>query len=270
MPAIQAKYFLLTIPHQDFLPYLPPGVSYIKGQLEQGSDTGYLHWQILVHFAKKVTCSAVKNVFGTTCHVEVSRSEAANEYVWKEDSRIGHQFELGKLPFKRNSKADWDQVLDSVKKGKFDEVPSDILIRCYGNLKRIHVDNLRPVSQEKQVFVYWGSTGAGKSRRAWDEATFNAFPKDPCTKWWCGYAGHQNVVIDEFRGQIGISHLLRWLDRYPTIVESKGSNCVLAATSIWITSNLSPDDWYPDLDRETKQALRRRFTQVLHFDSTWS
>lgn len=267
MPARQARYFLLTIPHQDFLPYLPTGCSYIKGQLEQGSETNYLHWQILVHFSAKVTAAKVKQVFGTSCHVEFSRSDAANDYVWKEDSRVGHQFELGALPFKRNSQTDWDQVLESVKKGKFEEVPSDVLIRCYGNIKKIHVDSLTPTEQEKQVSVFWGTTGSGKSRRAWQEAGLQAYPKDPMSKFWDGYRGQEHVVIDEFRGAISISHILRWLDRYPTIVEVKGSSVVLNCKRIWITSNLSPEQWYPDLDDETKRALRRRFTQVVHFDN---
>jgi hypothetical protein len=75
------------------------------------------------------------------------------------------------------------------------------------------------------------------------------------------------VVIDEFRGGIDISHILRWLDRYPVIVEVKGSSVVLKATHVWITSNISPDNWYPELDAETKLALRRRFAQVVHFDN---
>lgn len=266
MPCPQGRYFLLTIPHYDFMPYLPSGVQYIKGQLEQGSQTDYLHWQILCSFPKKVSTSKVREIFGASCHVELSRSSAANDYVWKEDTRVGHQFELGRLAMKRQSATDWDQVRADAEQGNFSSIPSDVYIRSYSNLKRIYVDSLKPSPQEKTVFVFWGRTGTGKSKRAWEEATFDAFPKDPCTKWWCGYAGHQNVVIDEFRGQIGISHILRWLDRYPTIVESKGSNCVLAATTIWITSNLSPDDWYPDLDEETKLALRRRFTQVIHFN----
>jgi len=78
--------------------------------------------------------------------------------------------------------------------------------------------------------------------------------------------GQENVVLDEFRGGIDISHLLRWFDRYPVIVEVKGSSVVLKATKIWITSNISPDDWYPELDAETKAALRRRLT-VTHFSA---
>lgn len=265
MPALQARYFLLTIPHQDFTPYLPPGVQYIKGQLERGAS-GYLHWQIMISFPKKATCAVVKRLFGDSCHVEISRSSAANEYVWKEDSRVGHQFELGHLAVKRNSSTDWDVVRAAAEAGDFKSIPSDIYIRCYSNLKKIHVDSLQPIGEEKEVFVFWGRTGSGKSKRAWEEASFSAFPKDPCTKWWCGYSGHENVVIDEFRGQIGISHILRWLDRYPTVVETKGAATVFRAKRIWITSNLSPDDWYPDLDDETKAALRRRFTQVIHFN----
>jgi len=264
MPSLQARYFLLTIPHQDFLPYLPPGTQYIKGQLERGAS-GYLHWQVLVAFPKKVTCTRVKTIFGDTCHVELSRSEAANDYVWKEDSRIGHQFELGKLARKRNSCADWDKIRDDCKKGDFDSIPSDVYIRCYSSLKRIHVDSLQPQPSEKEVYVFWGRTGTGKSKLAWEEASFNAYPKDPCTKWWCGYSGQTHVVLDEFRGQINISHLLRWFDRYPCVVETKGSATVFCGLKIWITSNLSPDDWYPDLDDETRAALRRRFTKVIHF-----
>lgn len=124
---------------------------------------------------------------------------------------------------------------------------------------------MAPVGQEKTVYVYWGRTGTGKSRRAWDEATLVAYPKDPCTKWWCGYRGQSTVVIDEFRGRIGIEHLLRWTDRYPVVVESKGGAVVLRCTSIWITSNLSPDVWYPDIDAESLAALRRRLN-IIHFN----
>lgn len=268
MPCHQARYWLLTIPHHDFTPFIPneSTLTYMKGQLERGAS-GYLHWQLLVSFSKKVTLSYVKRLLGDSCHAEASRSAAADEYVWKEDTRIeGTQFELGKKSMKRNSEKDWDLIVKSAREGDFSSIPGDVLVRNYGNLKKIRVDSLVPEPGEKEVYVYWGRTGAGKSKRAWEEATFDAFPKDPNTKFWDGYNGQTSIVIDEFRGAISISHLLRWLDRYPVIVEIKGSSCVFKATKIWITSNLSPDQWYPDLDQETKAALRRRFTQVIHFN----
>ena len=71
------------------------------------------------------------------------------------------------------------------------------------------------------------------------------------------------VILDEFRGDIDISHLLRWLDRYPVIVELKGSSAPLVAEKIWITSNLHPSSWYPLLDAATYAALERRL-QITH------
>jgi len=41
-------------------------------------------------------------------------------------------------------------------------------------------------------------------------------------------------------------------------VEIKGSAVVLNAKRIWITSNLPPSSWYPDLDQPTVDALMRR------------
>lgn len=274
MPAPQGRYWLLTIAHHLFTPYLPEGISYIKGQLERGRGleadpgaSGFLHWQVVCAFPKKVTLFKVKEIFGEQIHGQLTRSDAANTYCFKEDTRVGHQFELGSLAIKRNSRADWDDVLENVKKGRFSEVPSDILIRCYGNLKKIHVDSLKPSAIEREVYVYWGKTGTGKSRLAWEEAGIDAYPKDPNSKFWDGYSGQEHIVIDEFRGAISISHILRWLDRYPVIVEVKGSSVVFKAQKIWITSNLDPKQWYNDLDEETYLALRRRFTKVIHFDS---
>jgi hypothetical protein len=230
--------------------------------LESGKEDGYRHWQLVVHFGTQVRLSQVRKTFGPF-HAEPTKSKAAEDYVWKEETSVeGTRFELGSRPFKRNSPTDWAKVLQSARSSEYDDIPPDVFIRYYGNLKRIGVENAKPVGVEKSCVVYWGKTGTGKSRRAWDEATFEAYPKDPNSKFWDGYRGQQNVVIDEFRGTIGISHLLRWLDRYPLLVEVKGSSVVCKASKIWITSNLHPREWYPGLDQETVDALLRRLNVI--------
>lgn len=78
----------------------------------------------------------------------------------------------------------------------------------------------------------------------------------------CGYGGQEHVIIDEFRGGIDIAHLLRWLDRYPVRVEVKGGSFPLLASRFWITSNIHPRQWYPDLDEATMDALLRRLTII--------
>jgi hypothetical protein len=223
----------------------------------------YLHWQILVIFKRKLRRGGVKDIFGRTCHAEPSRSNAADEYVWKEATRVaGTQFELGDRPLNRANSADWEAIKGNAKRGRLDDIPGDIFVRNYGNLKRIAVDYCEPVAVERTVNVYWGPTGVGKSHRAWDEAGLHAYPKDPRSKFWDGYRGHEHVVIDEFRGDIDVAHVLRWFDKYPVIVEVKGSSVVLAATTIWITSNLNPTEWYPTLDQLTREALERRLNIV--------
>jgi len=146
-------------------------------------------------------------------------------------------------------------------------IPAHARITSYSALRSIRADHDKPIGMERTCNVFWGTTGTGKSRRAWDEAGMESYCKDPRTKFWCGYSSEKHVVIDEFRGGIDISHLLRWLDRYPVRVEIKGSSRPLCATTIWITSNLDPRCWYPDVDEETLNALLRRLT-ITRFHAT--
>lgn len=265
MPNVpQARYWLLTIPAASgWQPpqVVPVGINYLKGQKEIG-EGGYEHWQVLVAFKDKKRLAAVKAAFNRQTHAEPTRSSAANDYVWKDDTAVlNTRFELGLLPTKRNVPTDWDRVWSAAKKGKMSPIPKDVAVRYYGNLKKIFADNMAPLSHIKTVKVFIGPTGTGKSATAWSEAGYDmavTYTKDPRTKFWDGYRGQKNVIIDEFRGAIDIAHMLRWLDRYPCNVEVKGSSVPLAAENFWITSNLAPENWYPDCDRTTVEALLRR------------
>lgn len=269
MPAPQASWFILTIRQEDFSPTDLPdarysNIRYFKGQLERGSQNGFLHWQAVVYVRKRCTITTLKRVF-PTAHIEITRSAAANEYVWKEDTRVGDsQVEWGTKPHRRNNPKDWAVIWEAAQRGNLEEIPEDVRFHHYRTIRTICADYSKPVGVVKTIHVYWGDPGTGKSKRAWEQAGMDAYPKDPRTKWWCGYRGHENVVIDEFRGDIDICHMLRWMDRYPVLVEIKGSSVPLKAKQIWITSNLAPKDWYPNVDPVTLQALLRRI-KVTHF-----
>ncbi|AJD07548.1 replication-associated protein [Sewage-associated circular DNA virus-27] len=255
----QGIYWLLTIPFHEWTPYLPPGVSWIRGQLESGSESGYLHWQIVVALTTKCSLRGIKGLFGDSTHGELSRTNRASVYVWKEETRIeGTQFELGERPFKRNCSKDWEQIWECAQRGDLMSIPADVRVHSYRTLRAISADYSKPLPMVRDIHVYIGPTATGKSRRAWDEAGMEAYCKDPNSKFWCGYSGQPNIVLDEYRGRIDVSHLLRWFDRYPVNVEIKGSSVPLCAESFWITTNLDVDQWYPDLDATTLEALRRR------------
>lgn len=263
----QGIFWILTVPHPNPIceklvrGELPTDVVWCRGQLEKG-ESGYLHYQICTAFSKKVSLAAITASFGTRCHAELTRSEAAEAYCTKELTREGEPFEFGAKPIRRNSKTDWESVWSAAKSGDLDSVPANIRVVSYHALRAIYSDHATASFIDRQVFVFCGPTGTGKSYRAWNEAGESAFAKCPRSKFWNGYQNQENVVIDEFRGGIDIAHLLRWFDRYPVHLEIKGSSRPSNVRRIWITSNLLPRAWYPELDLVTMDALLRRITVI--------
>jgi len=74
-------------------------VDYIQGQEEVGA-TGYNHYQFYIVMHTKKTLKQMKGLFplGLNPHLEASRSSAAREYCWKEETRVeGSQFQHGEF-----------------------------------------------------------------------------------------------------------------------------------------------------------------------------
>lgn len=262
----QARWWAITLQKPDWVPptELPEGVQCIKGQKEIGTNTNRTHWQLFIAFKRSVRYPKIKSTIGHDCFAEPTRSESYEQYVRKEETAVADSyFELGAKKFKRNSAKDWEEIKQLCKEGKLEELPAQVFVQNYRTCKQIEKDHMKPTSVQRKIKVFWGPTGTGKSRKAWEEATLDAYPKDPNSKYWDGYQGHKNVVIDEFRGKLDIAHALRWFDLYPVNVDTKFGACVFKAENIWITSNLNPKDWYPDLDEETKAALLRRL-EIIH------
>lgn len=270
----QGIFWLFTVPYANCATLalleqgeLPASIVWCKGQLERGASD-YLHWQFVVAFRKKTSMATIRSQLGGSLpgfHAELSRSEAANDYVAKEDTRVRGPFEHGAKPIRRNSRTDWDSVWASAVSGNYLEIPANIRTVSYRTIRAIGADHMAPQPILREVYVFWGRTQSGKSRRAWEEAGVAAYSKCPRSKFWDGYQDQQHVVVDEFRGGIDVAHLLRWCDRYPVRIEIKGSSRPLAATKLWFTSNVDPRLWYPDLDTETLDALIRRFN-IIHFN----
>ena len=120
------------------------------------------------------------------------------------------------------------------------------------------------VALRADVHVFVRSTGTGKSRAAHAEAGESVFVLcDPTGKWWDGYASQETVIIDDLRGEIQFTCLLKLLDRYPMQVQTKGGWTNLSARHWFITSNLPVVDWYgPNIDIA---PLRRRISEIRNF-----
>lgn len=124
------------------------------------------------------------------------------------------------------------------------------------------------------VEVIYGETGTGKSRRVWEKYGYDTSKlwklspdmSSGSTVWFDGYAGHEAVLIEEFRpGHMKYNALLDILDAYPTMVQVKGGSVHWSPTHIFITSPVAPEEWYPNLAaKDSIKQLMRRITKVTY------
>lgn len=273
---MQGRYWLLTIPQHLFTPYHPASIQFMVGQLERGNDTGYLHWQIMVAFKTKIRLAGVKKLFGDEIHAELTRSDAAEAYVSKEDTAVaGTQFTFGSRAIRRNNQNDWIKIRKWAEEGNMSAIADsapDVYIRHYFPLKKIKNDFEKPKARGPvKVRLFLGPSGTGKTHAAWSTlGTEDTYSKIPTTKWWDGYQGEEKVIVDEFRGTVSVGLLLRWLDPagYPLTLETKGAQVIAKFNDVILTSNIHPRDWYPDLDLATKNALLRRI-EIIEYNQVY-
>jgi len=133
-----------------------------------------------------------------------------------------------------------------IEAGKSDRELADFdfstFVACYRGLDRYRLITSTARNHPTEVIVIQGPTGTGKTRWALENNP-SAYWKQ-ASKWWCGYADHECVVMDEFYGWIPFNTLLRICDRYPTMVETKGGQVNFTAKRIVITTNWLPITWY--------------------------
>lgn len=234
---------------------------YTIGQLEKG-ENGTLHLQFFQNFETSVRLAHYKKRL-PEAHCELVKvNNGADRYCMKEETRVEGPWEFGEKPLQRNSRSDWDDVYLKAKRGQIEDIPKDILVRCYSNIKKIEKDNLVIKDSDglRGLWIY-GESGVGKSRYARDTYP-GAYPK-LCNKWWDGYMNQKYVIMDD----IGLEHkvlgqqLKIWSDRYGCILENKGGAMTSSYEKFIVTSQYSIEEIFDD--KKTVDALRRRF-KVIH------
>lgn len=251
------------------LALVPEIARYVCFQQEAGEGTAHHHFQGMIVFNSVKSLRQVKNVL-PGCHLEVMRgsAEQAIAYCTKDDTRISGPWEAGDKP-SQGKRSDLAAAAALVREGKSmreiaDQCESTV-IRYAKGLQQYRLHYGLPRTWEMEVEVYWGSTGSGKTRAAFEKLPL-AYWKEK-GEWWDGYDGHDDVIIDEFAHDVPITTLLRWLDRYPLRVPVKGGFCQFVGRRVILTSNIKPDEWYPNALAEHRAALKRRITRVVHFNA---
>lgn len=245
-----------------------PGYKYLIYQLEQGEE-GTPHYQGYVAFKSNKRLAALKKL-SKEAHWEPRRGShsQARDYCSKEETRVKGPWTFGVEP-EQGKRTDLDEVKEAIDAGaSMADVAQNFFsqfvkyergFRSYINTKAT------PRDFKTKVYVCYGPTGTGKSMYAANTCKdpYWYFPQ-PDGKWWDGYQGQEDVIIDEFYGQILWSTLLRLLDRYPLTVEVKGGTHNFAPKRIFITSNKQPIEWYPN-KVEQFSTLGRRLDYIMNF-----
>jgi len=194
-------------------------------------ESGTRHLQGFLHFGNKVRLEWIRARFSPRAHYECARGTVAQNvaYCTKEDTRAADSvpFTFGEQPAGAGARTDLEDVAAEivVKRRRLTDVAADFpvdFIKYHGGLTALSARLAQPRRWKSVVYWLYGSTGCGKSRAA-DRLAPTAYWKMGGNRWWDGYEGHEDVIIDDYRRDLCPFHeLLRLFDRYPMRVEYKG------------------------------------------------
>lgn len=235
-------------------------------QLEVCPKTEREHVQGYIVFKSNQRFNHLKETYHKGIHWEscIGNHQQCYDYCTKEDTRaephIAYElgdYEPGKRTDLQKIQHDLDQGRDmrTVATENFSTwVKYNKAFDKYVALTRA------PRSNPVEVHVYWGEPGTGKTRKAFEENP-TAYWK-PADKWWDSYDGQTTIIMDDYRNWLSESELLRVCDRYPLMVECKGSHHNFIGNKIIITSNHHPKDWGLNW---TTTPFKRRITKCHEF-----
>ena len=285
----QSKYWVFTINNPTPLddPFLwevhhADIVAYAKWQYEIGANgTRHIQGHVVLQSRKRLNGVRLLN---DRAHWEVRRGsfEQADAYCSKTESRehgpfavdeildiVGGPHSFGVAPAEgRGDRNDLLGVKRVIDEGGnlLDCFEADFAStvrhhRGFMLYKRLRVGSNR--TWLTTCTVYFGESGAGKSKRALEEGGPKAFwlPRPEGDRpWWDGYDGQEVIVIDDFYGWLKRDFLYRLIDRYPLNLEVKGGSVPMQAKHVIFTSNKHPKEWYP---RVGLGALKRRMVDPI-------
>jgi len=274
---------------------LPPSCTYLMCQRESCPDTGRTHVQGYIACSSAVRFTVAKllvqQLFGTTASPRMAyiRGSVGDNirYCSKPDTRLPgtEPLELGERPLngdpsnrpaKEKGKATkLARELILARKSATEVLQNEDYAEAWGIVIRgpkawnslvAELSPHRSIMVSPTVIVFYGPSRTGKTRLAVDMYP-NAYMK-PSGKWWLQYKGQTEVIYDDFDGgDMFFSDWKRVFDRYSQLIEPKGGDAPLAATTHIITTNVWPSHWYQKkvTGRYGRDAIWGRISQIWDF-----
>jgi len=272
------------------------GIHYFLSAEEICPDTKKVHYQSYIEFSKQLSLTAIKKLINddkanilkckgnTQQNIEYCKKGEQTKEEWTRLRSKGPNYgknlklyrEFG-TPKQQGKRTDILELRDHFKQGKRlrDAVLDDSMCRTVAKhpkfARMVELMFSKPRSEMTELYIYWGVTGAGKSHKAQADAGPDAYykPLGKDSQWWDGYEQNESIIIEDFRGEIPLSTLLRLADKYPMRVPVKGGYCNFDSRKIYITSNIDIHEWFNTSQKgydASMAALKRRITKKVHFD----
>lgn len=245
--------------------------SFIQWQVERAPTTGRLHVQGFAQFKSRVRIGTIRRALGDPgVHIEARRGSVDDciKYCSKEDTRVRGPYSLGEAR-QQGKRTDLEAFEVAVKRGDGDKLLWEdhfsCMCRFYSAPRRYRLDTVEQRNWQPSIYVFYGPTGTGKSRAAFELAqqapSFFTWARG--SAWADGYSSQHTIIFDEFDGSFfSYRQLLAMLDRYPLQWQVKGATVPILARQYIITSSLSAISWYPNVGDISE--LKRRLNEFGH------
>lgn len=273
----------------------------IKSRIEQLKNTSYwcmcdevgnkehtYHTHVFIYRPSPIRFSKLKKHF-EGAHFEMARgtSQENRDYIRKEGKYINSNKtetnlkdtfeEFGEcLEEHQGARNDLTALYDMIKDGMsnfeiLEENPNymkqlDKIDKCR---ELMRYEEFKNKLRDIQVEYWYGIPGAGKTSGVLERYGYeNVYRVTDMKNPWDGYRGQDVVLFDDFAGDVEITKLLIWLDRYPLELPCRYNNKTACYTKVYFTSNKPLDQLYTWIQREepeTWRALLRRIHCVKHF-----
>ena len=253
------------------------------GQLEEGSEDGYRHWQLLIDGGQSpIRFSTLKRRL-PTAHLEPRRGpiQQAINYVTKETTRVAEEprIEHGtlRLSDEKGRRKDVEIVREAVlEKGlSMDEMLLQVPEAAHMTLfveKLISARDRSRHTKPRQMEVIWlyGPPGTGKTSLAVELGDTSYYRVTDYKNPFDGYMGEETLILDEFAGEIRLSMLLNILDIWPTTLPARYTNKTARFNQVVLVSNEAPWTFYTWEPISRRKALARRLNTIMHVDADGS
>lgn len=255
---------------------------------EIGKQETY-HTHIYIVSKSAIRFSKLKNCFEGAHFEKVKGTSIQNrDYIFKvgkwgktekeETNLKDTQEEWGEIPNeKQGRRSDIEFMYDAIKEGKnnFEILEKKPVLATKIDTmdkvrKTILEEKYKTVFRKLEVIYIYGKTETGKTRGIMEQYGYSNV---------CQIANYQHpfdnykqqpvIIFDEFRSDLKIGDMLKYLDGYPLFLPCRYMDKVACFDKIYIVSNISLEEQYPNIQKEQPESWKA-FIRRIHKVKTYN